>query len=76
MEAKHAYVVQIEDHVVECYGPLEGDSNFNVVCDDEWDDDTWCVGHPVTGLPFDSWETVVASLQPYFNSDIIEITAV
>lgn len=70
MEAPHVYIVHYEGRDVECYGELEEDSNFSVVCDDEWDDDTWCDG--ITGEQ--SWENVVAYLQLYFNCDIIEIS--
>jgi hypothetical protein len=75
MEALHVYVVHFEGRDVECYGTLEETSNFNVVCDDEWDDDVWFNADPVTGDTFADWETVVTRLQPYFNSDILEISA-
>ena len=61
---------------VECYGALEEDSNFSVVCEDEYDDDTWCDAHPVTGEPFKTWQDVVAQLSDQFESVIIEISAV
>lgn len=72
MEAPHAYVVHFEGRIVECYGELEENSNFSVVCDDEYDDDIWCNG--IVG-PM-NWEAVVAHLQLYFESDIVEISAV
>lgn len=75
MEAPHVYVVHYEGRDVECYGDLEETSNFNVVCDDERGDDVWCNADPVTGNPFEDWETVVARLQPYYESDILEISA-
>lgn len=75
MEAPHVHIVHFEGRDVECYGTLEETSNFNVVCADEWDDDVWCNADPVTGNPFEDWETVVARLQPHFNSDILEIDA-
>lgn len=75
MEAPTVYIVHHNGHDVECYGTLEENSNFNVVCADEWDDDVWYNADPVTGNPFEDWETVVARLQPYFNSDILEIDA-
>ena len=76
MEANHVYIVTFEGRNVECYGTLEEGSNFSVVCDDECDDDTWCNADPITGNAFDDWETVVARLQPEFDSDILEISAV
>jgi len=67
--------VKYEGRNVECYGTLQEDSNFSVVCDDECDDDIWCAGNPAGGS-FTSWEAVVAGLQPHFGSDILEISAV
>lgn len=64
------------EHEVVCYGTLEEDSNFSVICDDEYDDYTWCDAHPVTGEPFTSWREVVESLWDQFGSDIVEISAV
>lgn len=75
MEAPNVYVVHYEGRDVECYGKLEEDSNFSVVCDDEWDDDVWTDGDPDT-MSFVTWEDVVSTLQKYFNSDILEISAV
>jgi len=71
MEAPYVYVVQYEGHDVECYGELTETSNFHVVCEDEEHDETWCDGvvGPMT------WENVVAHLQLYFESDIIEVQA-
>ncbi len=74
MEALHVYVVPFEGSDVECYGQLEEDSNFSVVCDDECDDDVWCDGRPDGGW-FTTWEDVVECLQREFNSDILEISA-
>lgn len=72
MEAPHVYIVTYEGRSVQCYGALEEDSNFSVVCDDEWDDCIWCDG--VAGEQ--SWEAVVAYLQQHYDSDILEISAV
>jgi hypothetical protein len=74
MKAPHVYVVHYEGRDVECYGDLEEDSNFSIVCYDECDDDIWCDSNPV-GDSFTSWEEVVSTLQGYFNSDILEISA-
>lgn len=71
MEAPYVYVVHFKGRDIECYGELEDDSNFDVICDDEYYDDTWCYG--VDGEL--TWENVVAYLQTQFNSDIIEISA-
>lgn len=74
MEAPHVYVVHYEGRDVECYGTLEEDSNFDVVCDDECDDSVWTDGNPAGGS-FTTWEDVVAELQPHFDSEILEIGA-
>lgn len=74
MEASHAHIVRYYDREVYCYGELAEDSNFSVVCDDEWDDGVWTDGNPDGGA-FLTWEEVVAGLQPHFNSDIQEISA-
>lgn len=55
-----------------CYGELEDTSNFEVVCEDEEDDEVWCDGF----IGNTDWESVVLHLQLYFASDILEITAV
>ena len=75
MEAAHVYIVHYEGRDVECYGTLEEDSNFSVVCDDECDDSVWTDADPVTGNPFLTWETVVDRLQGEFDSDILQIEA-
>lgn len=61
----------------ECYGALEWNSNFQVVCEDEEDDGVWANGNPASDDgSFDTWEDVVMTLQPHFASNIVEITAV
>lgn len=61
---------------VYCYGELEDNSNFSVVCADEDDDGIWLLGNIKTGKPFTTWESVVEVLTPYYNSPIQEISAV
>ena len=72
MEAPSVYIVHHNGCDVECYGTLEEDSNFSVVCADEEDDDVWCEGRPDGGW-FTTWEDVVECLQREFGSCIIEI---
>ncbi len=72
MEAPYVHIVRFNGTDVECYGELEENSNFEVVCEDEEDDSVWCDG--IEG-PL-SWEQVVAYLQGYYASDILQITAV
>lgn len=75
MEAPHVYIVHFEGRDVECYGEIQEDSNFSVVCDDEYDDIVWTTGDPISGDSFLTWEAVVLALQPHFESDILEISA-
>jgi len=74
MEANHVYVVEYKGRDVECYGTLEEDSNFSIVCADECDDCIWCDGR-LDGGWFTTWEDVVECLQREFSSDIQEISA-
>lgn len=74
MEAPHVHIVRHNGYTVECYGTLEEDSNFHVICRDEDYDDAWCEGNP-EGDGFTDWEEVVECLQPHFHSRIIEIGA-
>jgi hypothetical protein len=63
---------------VECYGELQDDSNFHVVCENEEDDDVWLEGNPDNeeDYTFSSWEEVVTVLSQFYDATIIEITAV
>ena len=71
------HMVKVEGYEVECYGLLEENSNFEVVCDEEEDDSIWCEGNTETGEPFTSWEECVEHLvEMYFPATIIQITAV
>ena len=74
-EAPHVYIVPFEGRNVQCYGELEENSNFEVVCEDEADDFIWCDGNPDVGS-FGTWEEVVQVLQLEVSSDILEISAV
>jgi hypothetical protein len=71
------HMVKVAGYEVECYGLLEENSNFEVVCDDEEDDSIWCEGNTETDEPFTSWEECVEHLvEMYFPATIIQITAV
>ena len=61
---------------VQCYGDLEDDSNFEVVCEDESEDSTWAEGNPITDEPFKTWEEAIEVLHKYYDSNILELTAV
>jgi hypothetical protein len=64
----------------ECYGALEDDSNFEVVCDDEEHDFVWLVGNTNTGKPFKTWQEAADFLEDYAKDYtdglIVEISAV
>jgi hypothetical protein len=71
------HIVISGDLAISCYGLLEENSNFEVVCEDEEDDSIWCEGNTETGEPFTSWEECVEHLLvEMYDSTIIEITAV
>lgn len=61
---------------IACYGDLQDDSNFSVVCADEEFDSVWIEGNPESNdFTFETWEEVVAVLMRFYP-DIEEITAV
>ena len=71
------HMVKVEGYEVDCYGLLEENSNFEVVCDDEEDDSIWCEGNTETDEPFKTWEECVEHLvEMYFPATIVQITAV
>lgn len=74
MTAPHVHIVKFEGRDVEYYGKVQEDSNFSVVCEDEYDDTIWTDGR-LDGGWFSTWEDVVECLQREFDSDILEISA-
>lgn len=63
---------------VECYGQLEWNSNFQVICQDELYDGIYADGNPDPDPDregFVSWHQVVAHLKKHYRDDIIELTA-
>jgi hypothetical protein len=70
------HIVRIQGIEVMCYGSLEDNSNFDVVCDEEEDDSCWVDGNTETGEPFKTWEECVEHLLGMYASTIIEISAV
>jgi hypothetical protein len=70
-----AYKVDFFGVETTCYGELLQSSNFEVVCEDEDDDGIWCDANP-SGDDWVDWDDVVRTLQRYFGSNIVEITAV
>lgn len=69
------YKVILFEEETMCYGDLLQTSNFEVVCENEDDDSIWCVGHP-NGRDWIDWDDVVTTLQGYYNSSIVEISAI
>lgn len=58
-----------------CYGELNDCSNFDVVCENQFDDDIWCNGLDAFTEANLTWDNVVLYLQKYFDSDILEISS-
>ena len=67
--------IEYRGRIIECYGDLEEDSNFNVVCEDVDDDNIWTDGNLDTDEPFKTWEEAVDYLSGLGWSDILEISA-
>lgn len=73
----HVKIVTKENHIVDCYGHLEDNSNFHIVCENEDDDVTWCDGNPNSDdYTFSSWQEVVEILSDEIDGEIVEITTV
>ena len=71
--AQKCFMAQLDNgQLIECYGVVEENSNFEVVCEDEYEDTCWADG---VG-EFNTWTEVAKYLQTQFDSNIIEITAV
>ena len=70
------HIVKFRGTEVECYGLLEENSNFDVVCEDEYHDACWCEGNTDTDEPFKTWEECVEFLEGSYGSTILQITAV
>lgn len=62
---------------VDCYGVLEDNSNFYIVCDDERYDGLWAEGNPNNpDHTFKTWGEVVEYLTTNYRSDITQIEAI
>lgn len=69
--------IEYQGRLIDCYGKLREDSNFEVICEDMDDDGIWCDGNPDDpDYIFYSWTQVVKVLSQHFDSDIQEISAV
>jgi hypothetical protein len=68
--------IEYRGRIIECYGELQDNSNFQVCCEDEYEDGIWADGNPGSAdWSFSSWQEVVETLSQYFEN-IEEITAV
>lgn len=55
-----------------CYGTIEWDSNFAVVCDNEYLDGIWC-GDSGIDPETVGWEGVCAYLEEYYDTQIEQL---
>lgn len=53
-----------------CYGSIEWDSNFSVVCDNEYLDGIWCGDE---GFTPKTWLQVCEYLEKYYDSKIEQL---
>lgn len=68
--------IEYRGRLIYCYGEIECDSNFQVCCEDEYDDGIWADGNPNSAdWTFSSWQEVVEVLSQYFDK-IEEITTI
>ncbi|MCB1712263.1 MAG: hypothetical protein KDH96_07245 [Candidatus Riesia sp.] len=58
---------------VDCYGELEEDSNFQIICEDESYDGVWACRDPELQK---TWKDVVDKLKTEYRKDIQELHAV
>ena len=70
-------IIKKKDGEVWCYGVLQDNSNFDVICDNEAYDGIYANGNPKNdGGGFSSWQEVVNHLLNNYRHDIEEISAV
>jgi len=71
-------IVFVGHQKIECYGELQDNSNIQVICGDEWQDDVWMEGNTDTDQPFQSWQEAAEFLTklPKFDSGIFELSAI
>ena len=72
-----AVVIKYKGAEVHCYGKVEWDSNFAIVCDDEDYDGYYCDGNPNReDFTFKNWTEVVHHLVDNYREDIVQLEAV
>ena len=57
---------------IDCFGTIQWDSNFEIVCDDEMFDG---ICADVDTIQHNSWAKVVEYLLANYRDDIVQITA-
>ena len=55
-----------------CYGSIEDDSNFEVVCEDEYNDGIWA---GEVGFEPKTWPQVCEYLEKYYDAKIEQLEA-
>jgi hypothetical protein len=60
----------------ECFGALEEDSNFELICEREEDDTVWLYGNTKTDKSFKTWQEAADFFEELFSMWIVEIHAV
>lgn len=69
-------IIKYKGQKVYCYGKVRDDSNFEVVCDDEWHDGIYANGNPESDdYTFKNWTEVVHFLIDNYRPDIEQLTA-
>jgi hypothetical protein len=65
--------VTVDD--VDCYGEVQPNSNFYLVCEDEEYDGIWADGNPenTRDFTFKDWGEVVSILKKHYRADLVEI---
>ena len=56
---------------IDCFGDIESDSNFEIICDDEMYDG---VCGDVDTIKHNTWKKVIEYLLANYRDDIVEIT--
>jgi hypothetical protein len=73
---RHLMIIRPDGGICDCYGEIEENSNFEVVCYDEENDGIWATGNHDTNEPFKDWEEAVKWLCENLDSRIEQLTAV
>ena len=61
-----------DGETTDCYGMVEPDSNFDLVCVDEYDDG---IAADIDGEEFNTWFKVCLYLEENYHGLVVEVTA-